>query len=165
MVEAGCMVVLAALFARVHSADVRGRVVFVADLAWLVAARLAFAAMAQAGLFSAGSYAECAWGATCAPWSLALGAAVAASMFLMGALVSRVTGRAALGLGDVWLYGVCCLLLDAAGVALFLGLSAAAGAVAALAAAARRRATFPFAPALVWSCWAALALRMASCAG
>lgn len=160
MVEAGCLIVLAALFARIHVADVRERLVFAADLVWLVVARIVFTALTCAGAFPEGSYADRVWGVSGVVESLLLGAAVASLMCLMGMLVARATKREALGGGDVWLYAACCLFLDPPGIMLFLALSAGAGVVQAVVATVRRRATFPFAPALVWSCWAALALRM-----
>lgn len=162
VLEAGCLVVLAVLFVRIHSADVRERLVFASDLAGLAGARIVFAALSCAGLFPEGSYAACAWGVRGVAESLLVAAVVASLMQLAGALVTRVMGREALGGGDVWLYAACCLFLDPAGVVSFLALSTAAGAVQAAGAAVRRQAAFPFAPALVWSCWAALALRMAA---
>lgn len=164
MAEAGCMIVLAVLFARIHVVDVRERLVYAFDVAWLLGARAVFVVLAHAGLFSEGRYAACAWGALGAAESLLFGVVVAASMWLLGMLTSHAMGREALGGGDVWLYAACCLFLDPSGVVLFVGLAAASGVGCAIAAWARRRATFPFAPAIVWSCWVALAVRMLACA-
>ena len=154
-----CLIATAAIFRRIHALDVRRRVVARAHLAALVVLRLGLLAATGIEALPASEATRAWWGAEALAVSAGYGVLVAVGIALLGRIVSCGAGREAIGAGDVKLYAVCCLFLDGEGVILFMAASSLVGAACALHAAAQRARDFPFAPAIVWACWAVLAAR------
>ncbi len=100
--------------------------------------------------------------------SLVMSAAVAIIVVVLlqtlAYVVNRLTNKYGekeepLGVGDVWLYGVCCLFLSVEQVFLMVLLSALIRGVMALyVKVIKKQRTFPFAPAIVWATFVALVL-------
>lgn len=153
---------------RIHVRDVRTRLVSQADLLALAVIRLVLLALALFPLGAAGAtdwllwhFDADVWGARSLAVSALCGTAVVLLMELLGAAVSRLSGRSALGVGDVKLYFVCCLFLDPQGVAALLLASSVAGcAMAAWYRFVKKQDAFPFAPAIVWSFLGVLVLSL-----
>lgn len=172
------LVLLFALFCTITVVDVRERAIYVRHLLLLAALRIAAALCSVAlSLNPTGEGAPWAapdhgfqaafslalplerWGFLPLAQSLLTGVAVALLIALMGCVVSKLSGSNAVGGGDVLLIAACCLFLRPNELEAYLLLVALAGVAMALFwRFARRSRTFPFAPALVWPCWAVLLL-------
>ncbi len=172
------LVLLFALFCAITAVDVRERAIYVRHLLLLAALRIAAALCSVAlSLSAAGEDAPWAisgsglqaafslalplerWGFLPLAQSLLMGVAVALLIALMGCVVSKLSGGNAVGRGDVLLIAVCCLFLRLNELEAYLLLVALAGVAMALFwRFAKGSRTFPFAPALVWPCWAVLLL-------
>ncbi len=158
------LVLLAALFTAITVADVRERAVYVAHLALLVLLRVlaALGALAASVWQVGGSVPWLAlplstWGFAPLAWQALAGVGVALLLWLMGAAVSKATAAPSVGRGDVLLIAACCMFLRFDLLEPYLLLVALAGVAMALFwRFARKSSTFPFAPALVWPCWAVL---------
>ena len=158
------LVLLAALFTAITVADVRERAVYVAHLALLVLLRVlaALGALAASVWQVGGSVPWLAlpldtWGFAPLAWQALAGVGVALLLWLMGAAVSEATAAPSIGRGDVLLIAACCTFLRFDLLQPYLLLVALAGVAMALFwRFARKSSTFPFAPALVWPCWAVL---------
>lgn len=158
------LVLSAALFAVITVADVRERAVYVAHMALLVLLRvLAALGALAASVWQVGENAPWlalpldAWGFAPLAGQALAGVGVALLLWLMGFAVSKVTAADSVGRGDVLLIAACCLFLRFDLLEPYLLLVALAGVAMALFwRFARKSSTFPFAPALVWPCWALL---------
>ncbi len=158
------LVLSAALFVVITVADVRERAVYILHVALLVLLRALTALGALAA--SALPLGECApwlvlpldvWGFASLVWQVLMGTGVALLLWLMGLAVTKVRAADSVGRGDVMLIAVCCLFLRTDLLEPYLLLVALAGVAMALFwRFARESDTFPFAPALVWPCWALL---------
>ena len=158
------LVLLAALFTAITVADVRERAVYVAHLALLVLLRVlaALGALAASVWQVGGSVPWLVlpldtWGFAPLAWQALAGVGVALLLWLMGAAVSKAITAPSVGRGDVLLIAACCMFLRFDLLEPYLLLVALAGVAMALFwRFARKSSTFPFAPALVWPCWAVL---------
>lgn len=166
MIVAVALLAIALFCYRIHVRDVRTRLVSQADLLALVAIRLVLLVLALLPLGAVGApdwllwhFDAGAWGAHSLAVSALCGVAVVLLMELLGAAVSRLSGRSALGEGDIKLYFVCSLFLGPQGIAALLLASSLAGcAMAAWYRFVKEQDAFPFAPAIVWSFLGVLAL-------
>lgn len=154
------LVVMGAVGVHIHISDVRERLVPAGDLAVLCVMRAALCAGACSlqccGKSSwAGIYAE-VWGVSALLQQGLRGAILVALVMAINAALSRKQPDGAIGAGDVKLYFICCLYLSAPATALFLAASTSIGVLQALYCCIKKQRTFAFAPALVWSCFAAL---------
>ena len=153
------LAVLAVLFGHIHLVDARTRLVLATDVGLLALVRVVVCvACAQPGADVCG-FADARWGWRALACALVAAIVVVAALEVLAAVVGRAIGSEAMGRGDALLYAACCSYLDEVALAPFLIVSACAG--VALGAAALVRAgerTFAFAPAIVWPCWAVLAL-------
>ncbi len=155
---------LFAVFAAVTVADVRERAVYILHLLVLALLRVAAALYAlAASAFSAGFGAPWlelpldSWGFAALAQQALVGLGVALLLWLLGLAVSKAAGHESVGRGDILLIATCCLFLRWGQLETYLLLVALAGAAMALFwRFARGSETFPFAPALVWPCWAVL---------
>lgn len=158
------LVLLAALFVVVTVADIRERAVYIVHLALLALLRVLVALSAlAASVWQVSEGPPCLalpldmWGFASLAWQTLVGVGVAFLLWLMGAAVSRATATHSVGRGDVLLIAACCLFLRLDLLEPYLLLVALTGATMALFwRFARKSNTFPFAPALVWPCWAVL---------
>ncbi len=158
------LVLMAALFAAITVADVRERAVYIFHVALLVLLRvLAALGALAASVLPMGESASWltlsldTWGFASLVWQALVGIGIASLLWLMGAAVSKATATDSVGRGDVLLIAACCLFLRLDLLEPYLLLVALAGVAMALFwRFARKSSTFPFAPALVWPCWAVL---------
>ncbi len=155
------LAVLAVLFGHIHLVDVRTRLVLAVDVGLLVLVRAAVcAACAQPGADAYG-IADARWGASVLLRALVVALVVVAALEVLAAVVGRAIGAEAMGRGDALLYAVRCSYLGVETLLPFLAASACAGAALGVSALVRGERTFAFAPAIVWPCWAILALEWA----
>ncbi len=158
------LALLFVVFVAVTVADVRERAVYILHLLVLALLRVAVALYAlAASAFSAGFGAPwlelslSAWGFAALAQQALVGLGVALLLWLLGLAVSKAVGHESVGRGDILLIATCCLFLRLGQLETYLLLVALAGAAMALFwRFARGSETFPFAPALVWPCWAVL---------
>lgn len=173
---AAVLALLFALSCAITAIDVRERAIYVRHLLLLTCLRVAVAlcsvgmSLGPAGegvpWAAAGSGLQAAftlalplerWGFLLLAQSLLMGVAVALLIALLGRVVSKLSGSDAVGRGDVLLIVACCLFLRLNELEAYLLLVALAGVAMALFwRFAKGSRTFPFAPALVWPCWALL---------
>lgn len=149
--------VLFVLFCLVTVRDVRFRLVYGEDLALLASVRILVAACS---LFPDATALDPArWGFPALGESVFAGLVASFLLLALGWLVSKFSGKSALGMGDVMLLGVCCLFVGLQNLEAYLLMVALAGiALSLFWLFARKSKTFPFAPALVWPCWLLLFL-------
>lgn len=140
------IIALAILFARIHIADVRYRIVRISDLVLLCSIRIAALAITPEH-----------WGGAALFKSLACALIVALSLALLARAMSK-KGEPALGAGDIYLYFACCLFLLPSQIIEYLLVTAIVGAVMALVQKLRGRTTLPYAPAIIWPCLLFVAL-------
>lgn len=149
------MMVLLGIFALISAVDIRRRVICVFHLLVLLVLRIAcaFATAFVPGCLAVGSLGG---GFTALLQSCFAAAIVAVAMYLLGAAVSKLTGKESLGFGDVLLLGACSTFLRPSQLEAYFLLVAVFGMVVAIASALAKKRTFPFAPVLVVPCWAVL---------
>lgn len=157
------LALLAIVFVRISRADIMARVVYGYDVALLCLLRVIALAVALCmgvfGLEEALGFEASQWGLAAFIRSLIYGAVLALVLWLLAKGMSALTGREALGAGDIQLYFACSLFLDVVGIFAMVACSACAGlAAAAYAHFVRHDDTFAFAPCIVWSCWIVLGL-------
>lgn len=163
------LILLALIFAHITYKDVKTRVIFRYDLFALVLLRIVMLLVIWVGAEFFES--DAVLGLNAEQWSirsLVMSAAVAiivvALLQTLAYVVNRLTNKygekeESLGVGDVWLYGACCLFLSVEQVFLMVLLSALIGGVMALyVKVIKKQRTFPFAPAIVWATFVALVL-------
>lgn len=153
------MMALLGIFALISAVDIRRRVICVFHLFVLLVLRIAcaFATAFVPGCLAVGSLGG---GFTALLQSCFAAAIVAVAMYLLGAAVSKLTGKESLGFGDVLLLGACSTFLRPSQLEAYFLLVAVFGMVVAIASALAKKRTFPFAPVLVAPCWAVLAFQV-----
>lgn len=144
-------IMLFVVFAAITVRDVRIRLIHISDLLLLCAIRVVLLAASSVPVFGIdGSQ----WGVGALLESLLLAFALTGMFWLLGLLVSKITGSSALGEGDVLLLAACCLFLSFRNIDAYLLLVVFIGIALSLVwLIAKKDKTFPFAPALVWPCW------------
>ncbi|MEI3324118.1 MAG: prepilin peptidase [Eggerthellaceae bacterium] len=153
------LVALFCLFALITIRDVRYRLVYGEDLLILVSLRILAAALSLHPNES--SLPVHQWGFGSLGVSALVAGFAAASFWMLGQLVSKLSHSAALGGGDVLLLAACCLFSERARslialtscLLLYLVLF-----LPWLGCCIKKSKTFPFAPALVWPCWLLMVL-------
>lgn len=145
-------VVLFGLFCLVTVRDIRFRLVYGEDLALLASVRVLAAACS---LFPDVTALEpVRWGFPTLGESVVAGLVASFLLWALGWLASKLSGKSALGVGDVLLLGVCCLFVGLRNLEAYLLMVALTGiALSLFWLLARKSKTFPFAPAIVWPCW------------
>ena len=163
---------LALIFAHITYKDVKVRLVFRRDLIALVCLRIVALAIALIAEYcfeieSVLGFSVDQWGIRSFVLSVAMAFIICAFVQGVTYITNRLTNKygakeESLGLGDVKLYALCSLFLSVEGGLIFLFLSAIVGAVMALyCKVIKKQKTFPFAPAIVWSCFAVLIVESA----
>lgn len=158
---AALLAVLAILFGRIHLVDVRTRAVLVADVGLLALVRVTACVACAVPGHDAWGIADARWGPSALARALVAAIVVVAALEVLAAVVGRAIGSEAMGRGDALLYTACCSYLGEGTLLPFLIASACAGVALGVAALARGERTFAFAPAIVWPCWAILAVEWA----
>lgn len=159
------VVLLGALFVHIHYRDIRKREIPFLDLALLCGIRLLLFVITVGEEWSGQNI---WWGCESIVWDgnmlvqqSARGLFVAVILCGINKILSRKNSDEALGAGDIKLYFVCCLFLDEDATVLFLLLSTCIGVVqGGVYWWYFKERTFPFAPALVWSCYVSFLLRL-----
>ena len=166
------LIVLALIFAHITYRDVKSRLVYRRDLFALIIVRAVLFVVVLVGeevfgLSSVLGLSNEQWGLAPLIVSVALAVITCVIVQSVAFITNRLTNKygekeESLGLGDVWLYAVCCLFLTVETWFVFVFLSALIGVVMALyCKVIKKQCTFPFAPAIVWSCFVMVCARAA----
>ena len=161
------LALLAAVFVHMTYKDIKVRLVFRRDLVALVVLRIVALVVVLVGEYCFGVSSVLGltneqWGVRSLILSIAMAFIICAFVQGVAFITNRLTNKygakeESIGLGDVKLYAACSLFLSVEAGLLFLFLSALVGALMALyCKIIKKQRTFPFVPAIAWSCFAVL---------